>query len=290
MLKRFYLLLLIFSAAVLSPVLIFPVESRYNAANILFLIYLFLPALSLLILYRDNLSDLWEELNFSKGENSILSILKSLLFWNALFYGSLLLATFFGFYSWDFEQGGLSAWISNKLNAFSDANQVPIPPLPFTAKQMAHVGISASLSIPFLAFPFFFLQEIVWRSWLPQQYKEGSITELLMINGIWGLWHIPLILAGRIYSAPLLGIPAILISCTLQGTLLCLITKKTGSIFSATVARGFLFSSAPLVIIFHESGSTTNPLVIGLYGVFSWVLMSGVIFWFVRRDETMSAS
>ncbi len=288
MLKRFYLLLFIFSGAVLSPLFIFPLGIEYDISNILFLLYVFLPCISLIILYRGNFLVLWKNLNFSRGQAPFLDTLKSLFFWNVLFYGGLCFATLLGFYSWDFEQEGLSNWISNQLNEFAETNQVPIPLLPFTTKEMARLGIITSVLLPFCAFPFFFLQELVWRCWLPSQYDQNSLTDLVKLNGIWGIWHIPLILSGRIYGDSVIGVPAILISTILQGILLSFVTRKTGSIFSATVARGFIFTSAPLVIIFHETGSTTSPFIVGLYGVFSWILMGVAIFWY--RDIFRNAS
>lgn len=285
MLKRFYFLLSIFSAALLSPLFIFPLGLGYNLVNILFLVYPFIPFFSLLILYRRNWSQLWKTLNFSKGKQTTLSILKSCLFWHALFYANLLFATTLGIYSWDFEQGGLSSWLSDRLNEFANTNQVPIPLLPLTTKQMAQLGIAASLLAPFILFPFFFIQELVWRGWLLGQYEAQAIFSLLKINAIWGIWQLPLISLGLIYSDPLLGIPAIVISASLQGTLLSMITQKTGSIFSATIARGIIFASTPLTIIFHGAGSTTSPLVVGFYGISSWILMGGAILWFARREK-----
>ena len=50
----------------------------------------------------------------------------------------------------------------------------------------------------------------------------------------------------------------------------------------------FIFASAPLAIIFHEAGSTTSPFIVGLYGVFSWLLMGIAIFWYQNAAKSAS--
>ena len=284
--KRFYTLLSILSAVTLSPLFIFPLGIANDITNILFLVYPFLPFLSLLIIYRNRWGILWGMLHLSGGKNTLRTVIQSLLLWNLIFYGGLILATLANVYSWDFQQGGLSNWLSERLNEFADANQVPIPILPLTTKQLAQLGVGVSVLAPFLLFPFFFVQELVWRSWLPSQSKDQSLLALVKSNGVWGIWQVPLVLLGQIYSESFLGIPAIIISAILQGTLLSLITQKTGSIFSATIARGVIFASVPLAIIFHAPGSTTSPFVVGFYGISSWTVMGGIIFWLHKKNTS----
>ena len=280
MTKRFYSLLGIFSILLLSPLFLYPEGSLHPLATKIFLVYPFAPLLSLVILYRKDWTALWEQLNLSKGKTTLWILLKTWLFWNALFYLGLVIAFILGIYSWDVELRGFSDWLSKYLNEYSNKNQVPIPIMPLNIKQMAQLAVGASVLLPIILFPFFFLQELVWRDWLPKQYPDSSLKNMLFLNAIWGLWQAPLIILGQIYSNIWLGIPAIIIASSIQGTLLSLVTRRTESLWAATIARAIIFTSYPLVIIFHSNDAlSTDSLLIGLYGVFSLILMLGYIFW-----------
>ena len=290
MTKRFYFLLGIFSIILIAPLLLSPEGTLHPLATKTLLVYPFAPLLSLLILYRKDWTKLWSTLSLSRGKTTLWILLKTWIFWNVLFYLGLIIAFILGIYSWDFELKGFSDWLSNSLNEYSEKNQIPIPLLPLTITQMAQLSVAASFILPIILFPFFFLQEVVWRDWLPKQYPMSSLKELLFLNGIWGIWQVPLIILGQIYTNIWLGIPAIIIASSIQGTLLYLTTSETESIWAASIARCVIFTSYPLVIIFHSTKTlSTDSLLIGLHGVFSLILMLGYIFW-QQKKKAKNAS
>lgn len=107
----------------------------------------------------------------------------------------------------------------------------------------AAVSQQAATAI-FLYIPFFG-EEFGWRA-----YLTPKMTELLpepfavFVSGIiWGLWHAPLTVSGHNFGLnypffPWLGIAFMCVFCASLSAFLTLITKRTGSVFPASIAHG----------------------------------------------------
>ena len=91
----------------------------------------------------------------------------------------------------------------------------------------------------------FFGEEFGWRAYLVPKMTELLPEPLaVLISGIiWGLWHAPLTVSGHNFGLdypffPWLGIGFMCIFCSSFGAFLTLITKRTGSVFPASIAHG----------------------------------------------------
>lgn len=105
---------------------------------------------------------------------------------------------------------------------------------------MGNVLLTVSL-IPLMAFNTFG-EEFGWRGYMNQKMEPLlGTTGTVIVGGIlWGLWHEELTVVGHNFGTeydgyPYLGILAMCILCTFLGMGLMWVTKKTGSIYPASI-------------------------------------------------------
>ena len=125
----------------------------------------------------------------------------------------------------------------------------------------AVVSQSASLAI-YMFIPFFG-EEFGWRAYLTPKMTELMPEPLaVFVSGIiWGLWHAPLTVSGHNFGTdypffPFLGILLMCLMCANLAAFLTLITKRTGSVFPASIAHGInnqAGASIMLAVIATES-------------------------------------
>lgn len=106
-----------------------------------------------------------------------------------------------------------------------------------------------------------FGEEWGWRGYLlPKLYGKSKPLLLMIIMGIiWGMWHLPLIIAGYNYGTeytgyPFLGVAAMILFCFSVGTLLSYATLKTGSCIPAVIGHGAVNSFSQFGIYFTKDG------------------------------------
>lgn len=129
-------------------------------------------------------------------------------------------------------------------------------------------GVSRSSAIAFYTFG----EEFGWRAYLyPKLEKLIGTPGAVVVGGIiWGLWHVPLTIQGHNFGTdywgyPWLGILLMVIYCIFVGAFLMWMTKKTGSVYPASIAHSVnnncVFTSillvAPVVV---EKAETINML------------------------------
>lgn len=114
-----------------------------------------------------------------------------------------------------------------------------------------------------LCFPQFFMgfgEEFGWRGYLtPELEKLVSEPTAVIITGIvWGLWHAPLVAKGYDWGTdyplfPYLGIVLMCLSCIIMSFILTWLTKKTDSVYPASIFH----------IILDVMMSTVSTVIIG---------------------------
>ena len=105
---------------------------------------------------------------------------------------------------------------------------------------VGNVALTLSV-VPLMAFNTFG-EEFGWRGYMNQKMEPllGTTGTVIVGGIIWGLWHAELTVAGHNFGTeydgyPYLGIISMCITCTFLGMGLMWLTKKTGSIYPATI-------------------------------------------------------
>jgi uncharacterized protein len=113
-------------------------------------------------------------------------------------------------------------------------------------------------------------EEIGWRGYMLPRLIGGHIRYPILTSGIiWGLWHVPLIVAG-LYAAgptPLLSVPIFLVGVISIAVLIARARLATGSIWPAIVLHG----AWNAIIQGAFDRSTTGP------GALLWTGESGIL-------------
>ena len=113
-------------------------------------------------------------------------------------------------------------------------------------------------------------EEIGWRGYMLTRLIDAGVPRPVLASGlIWGLWHVPLVLAG-IYAAgpsPILSAVLIMVSITSFGYVIARMRLETGSVWPAVVLHGAWNS----IIQGPFDGATTGA------GATLWVGESGIL-------------
>jgi membrane protease YdiL (CAAX protease family) len=84
-------------------------------------------------------------------------------------------------------------------------------------------------------------EEIGWRGYMLTRLIDAGVPRPVLVSGlIWGLWHIPLVLAG-VYvagSSPIVSAALLMVSVTSMGFVIARMRLETGSIWPAIVLHG----------------------------------------------------
>ncbi|NUU60753.1 type II CAAX endopeptidase family protein [Paenibacillus agri] len=113
-------------------------------------------------------------------------------------------------------------------------------------------------------------EELGWRGYMLTRLIDARVPQPILISGlIWGVWHLPLILAGNYYSGPypVLSVILFMISITSMGYVIGRLRLTTGSLWAAT----FLHASWNAIIqeIFDAFSKGDNALL--------WTGESGIL-------------
>jgi uncharacterized protein len=124
---------------------------------------------------------------------------------------------------------------------------VPVVAKAFAAK---HLGVPAPIQLnliiigqclitSLIATPLLFGEEFGWRGYLqPRLFADRPALSALFTGLIWGVWHYPLIFRGYDYGdQPLAGAAVLLVSTTLLSYIFAWLVRRTGSIWSASLAH-----------------------------------------------------
>ncbi len=151
-------------------------------------------------------------------------------------------------------------------------------------------GLAAGITINAVAA---FGEELGWRGFLLQQFKEMSFLKASLVIGfIWGIWHAPLILIGHNYPQhPQIGVFMMTILCILLTPIFIYLTIKSKSVIAAAIAHGTMNATAGISIMLIAGG---NDLTVGIPGLAGFIAISIfiiVIFvydQFISKDKIMT--
>ncbi len=119
-------------------------------------------------------------------------------------------------------------------------------------------------------------EELGWRGFLlPRLMPLGKTRAYPLIGLIWGLWHVPLILAGFNYPGyPTLGILMMILGCTAFGALFNEMTLKYRSVLLAAFLHAAL--NAQGYGIWHYLFPNVNPVLGGDTGLTGFIVWSAM--------------
>ncbi|MBQ7480513.1 MAG: CPBP family intramembrane metalloprotease [Lachnospiraceae bacterium] len=155
-------------------------------------------------------------------------------------------------------------------------------------------GITAILIAPVINCITCFGEEWGWRGYLLPKLSEKFKTLPLMLvtGGIWGLWHLPLILAGHNYGKeytgyPIAGILAMMLFCFSVGTLLSYATLKTGSCVPAIIGHGAVNGFSSIGILFTKDGGQMlfGPSPAGVIAGIPCLIFAIILIRLMIKDE-----
>ena len=132
-----------------------------------------------------------------------------------------------------------------------------------------------------------FGEEFFWRGFLLKQLaKFGWVRSSLIIGFIWGLWHAPLILQGHNYPQhPIIGVPMMIIWCTLLSFPLTYFVAKTKSVFTAAFFHGILNASAGFALLWVSNASDLVAGVTGLSGFIALLILNSILFFIDKKSS-----
>ncbi len=162
------------------------------------------------------------------------------------------------------------------------AQMSAMPPALYWAMLLGQ-PLVAGLSINALAA---FGEELGWRGWLFRHFARlGFWRRALVVGGLWGLWHAPVILQGHNYPQhPVLGVVLMTLFCVLAAPLLDLARARGGSVWAASIMHGTINAAGGLSLLFVRGG---GDLVVGMTGAAGLLVLASacLVIWLVDRGR-----
>jgi len=156
-------------------------------------------------------------------------------------------------------------------------------PLPSPEQAVAIQLLFAVTIAPLVNVLFALGEELGWRGFLlPHLLPLGQWPAILISGAIWGFWHAPttLLFGYNFPQHPYLGVLAMIVGCTLLGTILSWLYLNTRSPWTSALAHGAVNAAPGLAIFFLKPGFDT-ALGGTLLGLAGWSTMSIFIAWLV---------
>lgn len=139
-----------------------------------------------------------------------------------------------------------------------------------------------------------FGEEWGWRGYLlPKLMKTMPMYAAIVLDGIlWGLWYLPLIIAGKNYGFdydyyPYAGIAMMILFCTVLGVFFSYLTIKTKSCVPSIIGQGALNSVASVGIVFTCDGGKMllGPSITGLISLVPAIITAVIVLHLLRNDN-----
>jgi uncharacterized protein len=190
-----------------------------------------------------------------------------------LVLAALALSALFGVYKIDMENfSGLQQMLAQKEAGATLMESVSV-------KWLVAIQLGSILVAPIFNLIFSLGEEWGWRGYLlPKLLPLGQWPALIISGGIWGMWHLPVILLGYNYPLyPTIGWLLMLIFCILLGILFGWTRLATGSIWPAVIAHGALNGAAGAINLFAAADYTADTAQAGITGWVGWLLLLSAI-------------
>jgi CAAX protease family protein len=200
---------------------------------------------------------------------------KSLPYWLFGWFGitTLVLAAPFvgallGMYRLDLQNfSGLRQLLQRQPGSEAVLEKVSFPTLLLI--QFAQLLIAPGINAVFA-----FGEEWGWRGFLLSKLLPlGQWRALVFSGGLWGLWHMPVILLGYNYPLhPQLGVLLMIIFCVIMGVLFGWMRLATGSIWPAVIGHGALNAAGGFGYVFANAEQTIDTAQVTILGWTGWIL------------------
>ena len=121
---------------------------------------------------------------------------------------------------------------------------------------------------------FAFGEEWGWRGFLLSKLLPlGQWRALVFSGGLWGLWHMPVILLGYSYPLhPQFGVLLMMIFCVIMGVLFGWMRLATGSIWPAVIGHGALNAAGGFGYVFASADQMIDTAHVTILGWTGWIL------------------
>jgi membrane protease YdiL (CAAX protease family) len=132
-------------------------------------------------------------------------------------------------------------------------------------------------------------EEIGWRGFMLTRLIDAGVPQPILMSGaIWGLWHLPLILAGS-YAAgpsPVLSAALFMIGATAFGMVIAWLRLESGSIWPAIVLHG-VWNSVIQGPFDHATSGPAAQLWTGESGILTELVLIVVALIVARRARSL---
>lgn len=154
-------------------------------------------------------------------------------------------------------------------------------------------GALAVTGTPLAGLAATFGEEYAWRGVLPGAWRRyGRRTAALLAGLVWGIWHLPVILAGiHTYPPTILGLLLALVFFVLWGVVQSYAVLETGSIWVAAFLHGLVNSVYAFGLAYlARPEDKVWSFGLGLYGL---LCLAPIVLWLLRdpvwqREDILS--
>lgn len=225
---------------------------------ILSVIYMFVPALVVLLIYNKKITE-FLPLSLAPSRWYLVALVLPWVISAASFGVSLL----FEGVRFDPQMSGVLEKMSGQLTAEQLAQaQVNRPQFWMLALQAFIGGVTLNA---FYAMG----QELGWRGLLLREWKaKGFWPSALLIGLVWGVWHAPLVLLGHNYPEnPETGVVLMTLWCIALSPLIQWVRLKARSVAAAALFHGMINATAGLSTVMLVGASELSGGLLGYAGL-----------------------
>ncbi len=139
-----------------------------------------------------------------------------------------------------------------------------------------------------------FGEEWGWRGYLlPKLLNAMPMIPAIIVSGVvWGIWHIPTIIAGLNYGTeyegyPYAGILMMILFCIVIGIFFAYLTIRTGSCIPSIIGHGAINSIASCGVYFTTDGGKLllGPPVTGVIGMVPFMITAVILIVLLVRNN-----
>lgn len=260
-------------------------------AQIVAVVYMYMPFIAALILHKgNNWKDLQRDFGISFKINKwffvawlIMPVLAILTFALTLVFPGIEFSP---------DMAGLIERYERFLSpekvaeARQQFEQMPFHPFWLTLISSLFMGLTINTIAAFG-------EEAGWRGYLFHLFRNKSFWFTALVTGaIWGVWHAPVIALGHNYPQhPYQGILMMFLWCIVLSPLFVYIRLKSKSVIAVSILHGTLNASAGLAILMIKGGDDITTGITGIPG-FVVLLFTVSVFWlydkYITKENIMS--